>query len=131
MGERGAEHFLLPVGVVDFAVESELCGCRLAETGANDVGKFLTAHHVEFLAGGVDGEVGCEADLGASAHAFLCGYDDDTVGSAATVDGGCGSVLEDSHRFDVLGVDHCEGAHSAALGLVGLGHTVDHDKRVV
>ena len=128
VGESGAEHFFLPVGSA-FAEFTDSIG------GADEVGDSVAElsgiHHVEGVAGSVHAEVGGEVNLGAFAGALLGGDDDNAVGCARTVDGGSGSVLKDGHAGDVGGVDHGKSVGATTVGLVGLGHTVDHDQRVV
>ena len=72
-----------------------------------------------------------EAYLRLAAFSFLGGDDDDAVGCTRTVDGSRRGILEDGHRLDVLRVNHRQGVGSAGVALVGHGHAVDHDKRVV
>ena len=56
---------------------------------------------------------------------LLGGHEDDTVGTAATVDGGCRGVLQNVDRLDVAGVQRLN------AGSRHEGHTVDHVERLV
>ena len=72
---------------------------------------------------GVDTETGVELDLRITALTFLGGDDHDTVRTAVTINGGCGSVLQDGHGLDVLRVDVGNGTI--------IRNAIHHDKRAV
>ena len=126
--EGSAESLFLPVGV---GVAHVVGNGLVAEFAADELGELSAVHDVEGLAGGVDMPVGGEADARTSACAFAGCDDDHTVRSARTVDGGCRSIFQHGHLLDVLRVDHGQGVCACATALVGLGHTVDNDKRIV
>ena len=73
--------------------------------------------------------VGRECNLGTALGAFLCGYDDDAVRCARTVDGRSRGVFEDCHRLDVVGRNHCHRIGCAVAAVHR--HAVDDDKGVV
>ena len=54
------------------------------------------------------------------ASTFLCGDDDDAIGTAGTVDGRCGTVFKHVERFDVVRID---------IGQACSWDTVEHDQR--
>ncbi len=135
--ERGAEHFLLPVGVIDytFAVDHLAQSGSLSGVGAvlaeDEIGKLVAVHHVHIVARGVHKEVGSKANLGFAALAFLGSDDDYTVRRAATVDGSCRGVLEDGHRLDTFRAYQRQGVRRAGHALGVHGHTVDYYQRLV
>ena len=59
---------------------------------------------------GVDTVTGVKTHLGFAALTALGGDEDDAVGSTVTVDSGSGSILQDGHRLDIVGVDVGDGA---------------------
>ena len=54
---------------------------------------------------GGDTDIGLEGDLGATLATALGGDDDDAVRTAGTIERTGGSVLDDGHRLDVVGVE--------------------------
>ena len=59
---------------------------------------------------GVDAVASVETHLGLAALTLLGGDEDHTVCTTVTVDGGCGSILQDGHRLDIVGVDVGDGS---------------------
>ena len=76
-------------------------------------------------------EVGREIDSGTTLTTLLGGDDDHTIRCARTIDGSSGSILKDSHRLNILRIEHSKSVGAACATLVRLGHAVDHDKGVV
>ena len=122
-----AEHVVLPVVVVTpFAVEISvvvrvaLCSgvANRAESQSSVVtcapivsdnfSKFGSSEHVNSLSCFVDIHVSREVNLRLTGFTFLCCDDDDTVRCTRTVDSGCRSILEDGHRFYVVGAYHSQ-----------------------
>ena len=128
-----AEDFVLPVGVV-FAQCLQgfgLAGVALVEV-FHESSILIAVHHVDgfLLHAQRHATVVRHAGLLAAA-AFLGGDDDDTVRTAATVDGRCRSVFQHVEALDILRVDNTQSVrHTLDTRLVH-GHTVDDDKGVV
>ena len=105
-----------------------LAGIELLHEGA----VLVAVKHVDVLGNGGHRHVAVVAHLGRRAlAALLRGDDDDTVGAAATIDGGGRGILQDGEALDVVRVDHGEGVGQTLHTLVVHGQTVDDDKRVV
>ena len=68
---------------------------------------------------------------GSAAGALLGGDNDNTVGSAGTVDGGGRCILEDGEALDVLRVDGGQRVTHAGNAVIGNGQAVDDIQRVV
>ena len=131
MADGGAVDLALPVGIGS----SESIDRILVHTGiqvGDELAELIAGHHVhELLAhAGRDGTV--VGDLGSLVGAALLGRDDDdTVGSAGTVDGGCGSVLQDVEALDIGRIDHGEEVGQTLDTVVVHCKTVDDDERVI
>ena len=63
------------------------------------------AHPGSLVLDGLIGEGACVADVHVALGTLLGGHEDDTVGAAGTVDGGCGGVLQDLDGLDVVRVE--------------------------
>ena len=82
--------------------------------------------------------VGREVHLGFAGFTFLRGDDDHTVGTAATVDGRGGSILEDFDVLDVVWVDKTQRVGALLVGRSAVawcaaclkGHAVDNIQRL-
>ena len=53
----------------------------------------------------VERQIAIEVDSCLTSLTTLGGDDDNTISTLSTIDGGRGSVLQDVHRFDVVGRD--------------------------
>ena len=121
---------VVPIGV-DIGVEQRLLGVRPLRV--HQVVHLSAAHH-----GGRPGPVRHrvgrgEADAGAARCGPFLGRDeDDAIGSARSVDGGGGRILEDCHVLDVVRIDQRQEVAAATDARAHLhGHAVEHDERVV
>ena len=120
--------FVLPVGVGSAKRQG---GCA-AEAFLHHLTEFVAAEDVKLLGKRSDADTTVVGDLRTAVlAAFLGGDDDDTVGSARTVDGSGGSILQDGEAGDVFRIDHCQGVGKTLHAFVVHGETVDDDERVV
>ena len=125
MREGCAQDFTLPVGGgIAHQVYSILRGVLVYQ-----LAELVAGGHVPSTASRIEVEVGAEIDLRLAGLAFFCGDDNHTIGGTATVDGRCGSVLEDGEALDVLGSYHRQGAQRT-IGVVHR-HSVDYNQRVI
>ena len=121
---------------VDLALPVRVGGAEqegfLGIGGVDVVGEFLAVHHLQGAVVLLRGEAAVVADADAVTLGTLLGRDDDdAVGSAGTVDGGRGGVLQDGEGLDVVGVDRGEGVAHEGAAFLGDRDTVDDDERVV
>ena len=131
MADGGAVDLALPVGIG----RSESIDRIIVHTGiqvGDKLAELVAGHHVDRLlahAGRYGTVVG---DLGSLVGTALLGSDDDdTVGSAGTVDGGCGSVLQDVEALDIGRIDHGEEVGQTLDTVVVHCKTVDDDERII
>ena len=122
-------HHVLPVDVVELAVigtgEGRERGHTVIGRGST-VGREELCKRSHFDTMGVlrDTEVGAEVDAGLAGLRLLRGHEDNAIGSAGTVDGGGGSVLQDLDALDILGIEPAE------VGVGAVLDTVDNPQRV-
>ena len=125
----GAEHFVLPicVGIAKSTVSLRIFAPEILDYVAISA----CIKHIPSATSLIDIHIGREVDLRFAFLTFLGGDDDYTVRCTRTIDSGSWSILEDSHRFDVVRRNHCQGVwHTLHAGTVD-GHTVNHNQRVV
>ena len=119
--DTGAVEEILPVGIDALLLEAVLVGELVGELTHR--GELGAVHH-RVLDGVLETDVVVEGHLrGLAGNTLIGGDQDHAVGTAGTVDGRGGSILEDVHALDVAGGNIGEGAHER--------HAVQHDQRIV
>ena len=103
----------LQVGVGDDGGAAQLVQCRAI---------FVGIHQLILLAQGGNAEVGVQRYAGTSLRTALGGDEDDTIGSARTINGGRRSILQHFHRLDIVGIQSTQAA--------GRYHAVNDVQRV-
>ncbi len=122
-----AEDLILPVGVS----VAKLRGIEALD-GINQVLVLCGVQHLVLLLDSGNGHVAIVSHRRLLAIASLLrGNDDDTIGGAATIDGSCGSILQDRERLDIAWVDHGKDVTHTSSSLVVDDKTVDNIQRVV
>ena len=112
---------ILPVGI---RVVTFLQGVLIQSCILTHLCERRTVHHRILLEEGLETDIAVVTHLGWCTHRTLHrGNHDDTIGTAATVDGCGGGILQDIHRLDVSRIDIRELPHE--------WNTVEHDQRVV
>ena len=120
---------VLPVGVcrtqgtVGVAVLAPLAADEVAESGC--------VEHVDCLLLPAERHATVVRYLDVARVALLCRDDDDTIGTAATIDGGGRSVFQHVEGLDVLRVDDREDVGHTLHAIVVDRHVVDDDQRIV
>ena len=125
-----AVNLVLPVGR---GVAETFVGVRaLAIVVLDELAILVSVHHVELLRDGADGERAVVSHLRSLVlAALLGGDDDDTVRTAATVDGRGRGVFQDGERLDVVRIDQRQRVVHTFRGIVVHRHTVDDNQRAV
>ena len=121
--QLGAVEVVVPVEGI---AEAVLVRVHLVVHGCAPEGftEFLGVHDIELVDVGGDCDGGVEGDAHLAALSFLSGDDDHTVGSAGTVDGRGGGVLQELDALDVIGV------HRADTGCRDTVHNVQRGSPV-
>ena len=130
MRDGRAVNLLLPVGV---GSTEHLVGIALlAPDVLDEVAILCGIHHVERVLVGADGHATGVRHLHALTPAtFLRCDNDDTVRTAATVDGRGRGILQHVEGLDVLRVNGCEKVGNTLHSVVIHRHTINDQQRVV
>ena len=126
-----AVDLVLPVGV---GIAQSLVSIALLTTIVvlDELAVLSSVHHIELLRNGTDGESAVVGNLRCLVlTAFLCGDDDDTVRTAATIDGRGRGVFQYGERLDVVRVHQCQRVVHTFRGVVVHRHAVDDNQRTV
>ena len=93
---------------------------------------FIGRHRIQAVGIVAYAEVADIGDLGILGNGALLGGDDDnTIGSAGSVDGGRGGVLQDGEALDVVGVDGGQRVGHTLTAVGSQRNAVDNHQRVV
>ena len=118
---------VLPVSIIERLAVLVLWLVERVGVKSGIVTQFLilgAVHHRILVEHLLESNVSVVTYLGRSSHRTLhCCDDDHTVGTAATVDSCCRSILEDIHALDVRRVNIRKVTHE--------WDSVEHDQRVV
>ena len=130
VGHSRTIDLVLPVGV---GSAQSLVGIgAFAIVGLHKLTEGIAVHHVDGLVLLAHGDVAVVGHLGLHAGTALLGGDDnDTVRTAAAIDGRGRSVLEHSETFDVGRVDHRERIGKSLHAAVVHRQSINDDERVV
>ena len=131
MADGGAVDLALPIGIGS----AKGIDRSLVHTGVeigDEAAELVPIHDLDGLLAHAGGDSTIVGDLGSLVGAALLGRDDDdAVGTARSIDGGSGGVLQDVEALDIGRVDHRKEVGKTLDSVVVHCQSVDNDERIV